>query len=90
MVATLRDVRQAAIRLTQQPLSFSREDFIKIVEEYVNSLPEWRRKSLLGYVREEGERAKRVVVTHEELPRKLREDPEFFQAFVRALAQLPL
>jgi hypothetical protein len=89
-MATFRDVREAAVRLVLQPLSFSREDFIRVVEEYVNSLPEWKRKSLVGYVRKEEGRERSVVVTHEELPRKLREDPEFFDAYVRALAGMPL
>jgi asparagine synthetase A len=80
-MATFNDVRMAALRLSQQPLSFSKDDFIKVVEDYVNSLPEWKRKALLGFMVEK----KRKVVTHEELPRVLREDAEFFNAFVRSL-----
>jgi len=59
------------------------DDFVRKVEEYVASLPERAKDAAI--VVPSAERP--VVVTRRELPRKLREDPEFFRAFVKWLSQ---
>jgi hypothetical protein len=65
-------------------MSFSVDDFVRKVEEYVQGLPEWRRNSYLGYFGSIGPR----LIKYSELPRVLREDPEFRERYIRALASL--
>jgi hypothetical protein len=82
-VATLEDVVEAARRLVEQPLSFSLESFLRVVEDYVNSLPESLRESYFGV--KEG--PYRKVVKRKDLPRVLRENPEFRERFIRFLVE---
>ena len=83
MGVTFEQLRQHAALMLEKPLSFSKEDFIKLVEEYVEGLPEWRKDALLGYKVP----GKVVAVRYRDLPRVLREDEEFFRRYVRALAE---
>lgn len=83
MGVTFEQLRQHAALLLEKPLSFSKEDFIKLVEEYVEGLPEWKKDALLGYMIP----GMVVVVRYRDLPRVLREDEEFFRRYVRALAE---
>jgi len=84
MTTTFEDLRKAAKLLLSQPMSFSVDDFVRKVEEYVQGLPEWRRNSYLGYFGPIGAR----LVKYSDLPRLLREDPEFRERYIRALASL--
>jgi len=81
-VATLEDVIEAARRLVEQPLSFSLESFLRVVEDYVNSLPENLKESYFGVMAG----PYRKAVKRKDLPRVLREDPEFRERFIRFLA----
>ena len=81
-MASLEEVVEAARRLVEQPLSFSLESFLRVVEDYVNSLPESLRESYFGVMVGHY----RKVVKRKDLPRVLREDPEFRERFIRFLA----
>lgn len=82
MTATFEDVVRAARMLIEQPLSFSVDSFIKVVEEWLESLPENLKDSYVGFFSPSGAKA----VRRRDLPRVLREDPEFRERFVRMLA----
>jgi len=86
-MTTFLDVRNAAQKLLQQPYSFSKEDFIKVVEEYVNSLPEWKRESIVGIVSEMNGIKITKAVMRKDLPKVLREDEEFFNLWIKTLAK---
>jgi hypothetical protein len=81
-VASFEELVEAARRLVEQPLSFSLESFLRVVEDYVNSLPESLKESYLGVMAG----PYRKVVKRKDLPKVLREDPEFRERFIRFLA----
>jgi hypothetical protein len=70
-----------------RPYAFGKEDFIKIVEEYVNSLPEWRKESIVGIVREVNGVKVTKAVKRKDLPKVLREDEEFFKIWIKTLTK---
>jgi len=82
VVARFEDVVEAARKLVNQPLAFSLDRFIRIVEEYVEGLPEQLKESYVGYFSPTGSK----VVKRRDLPRVLREDPDFRDRFIRMLA----
>jgi hypothetical protein len=88
MTTTFEDLRNAAKLLLSQPMSFTVDSFIQKVEDYVNSLPEWRRNSFFGCMVRVGGTERRYLVRYTELPKLLREDPEFRERYIRALAAL--
>jgi hypothetical protein len=81
MALTFAQLREYAKEYASRPMSFSREDFISKVEEYVNSLPPERQEWVLNVITQFGV----ISVKYKELPRKLREDPEFFERYIRVL-----
>ena len=83
---TFSDVRRYAQEYMNRPYAFGKEDFIKIVEEYVNSLPEGKKESIVGIVREVNGVKATKAVKRKDLPRILREDEEFFNIIVRIWA----
>jgi len=85
-MTTFLDVRNAAQKLLQQPYSFSKEDFLKVVEEYAQSLPDWLKNSIIGIQKEVNGVKVTKAVKRKDLPKVLREDEEFFNTFVRILA----
>jgi hypothetical protein len=70
-----------------RPYAFGKEDFIKIVEEYVNSLPEWKKESIVGIVREVNGVKVTKAVKRKDLPKVLREDEEFFKIWIKTLTK---
>jgi hypothetical protein len=88
MTTTFEDLRKAAKLMLSQPVSFSIDDFVRKVEDYVNSLPEWRRNSFFGCIVRVGDTERKYLVRYTELPKLLREDPEFRERYIRALAAL--
>jgi hypothetical protein len=83
---TFEDVRRFAQEYVNRPYSFGKEEFIKVVEEYVESLPEWKKESVIGIMREVNGAKVTRAVKHKDLPRVLREDEEFFNTIVRIWA----
>ena len=88
MATTFEDLRKTAKLMLSQPVSFSIEDFVKKVEDYVNSLPEWRRNAFFGCIVQVNGVQRKYLVRYTELPKLLREDPEFRERYIRALATL--
>jgi hypothetical protein len=88
MTTTFEDLRKAAKLVLSQPMSFTVDSFIKKVEEYVQGLPEWRRNSFFGCIVRVGDTERKYLVRYTELPKLLREDPEFRERYIRALASL--
>jgi hypothetical protein len=88
MTTTFEDLRNAAKLLLSQPMSFTVDSFIQKVEEYVQGLPEWRRNSFFGYMVRVGDAERKYLVRYTELPKLLREDPDFRERYIRALASL--
>ena len=84
---TFGDVRRYAQEYVNRPYAFGKEDFIKIVEEYVNSLPEWKRESIVGIVREVNGVKVTKAVKRKDLPKVLREDEEFFNIWIKTLTK---
>ena len=82
MVVTFEELQALARTLLERPLAFSVDDFVKKVEEWVNGQPEQLRDSLIGYFGPGGSK----VVKRSELPKVLREDPDFREKFIRFLA----
>ena len=83
---TFSDVRKYAQEYVNRPYAFGKEDFIKVVEEWVASMPYWKRESIIGIVREVNGVKVTKAVKHKDLPRILREDEEFFNTLVRIWA----
>jgi hypothetical protein len=83
---TFDDVRRYAQEYVNRPYAFGKEDFIKVVEEYVNSLPEWKRESIIGIQKEVNGVKVTKAVKKKDLPKILREDEEFFNTIVRIWA----
>lgn len=83
---TFDDVRRYAQEHVNRPYAFGKEDFIKVVEEYVNSLPEWKRESIIGIQKEVNGVKVTKAVKKKDLPKILREDEEFFNTIVRIWA----
>jgi len=83
---TFKDLRNYAKEYINKPYAFGKEDFIKVVEGYVNSLPEWRKESIIGVVREVNGVKVTKAVKYKDLPKILREDEEFFNTLVRIWA----
>jgi Fe-S oxidoreductase len=80
MVVTFNDVRQAAKQLLEKRAwSFAdTENFVKLLEAYVESLPEEQRK--LATVVVVGGRS--YVIKREDYPKVFREDPELARKLV--------
>jgi len=89
MATTFGELREAAKQLVSQPMTFSVDDFIHKVEDWVNSMPEWKRNGYFGFVVRIGNIERRYLVRYTELPKVLREDPVFRERYIRALAGLP-
>jgi len=83
---TFEDVRKFAQEYVNRPYAFGKEDFIKVVEEWVYSMPDWKKESIIGIQREVNGVKITKAVKHKDLPRILREDEEFFNILVRAWA----
>jgi hypothetical protein len=96
MAKTFNDLIDKAALFVEQPLSFTKDNFIKEVEEYVKSLPEKRRNAIIGYIvppdpnsPESSIPKSRVkAVRYYELPQVLRSDEDFFRRYVNALAKM--
>jgi len=82
VTVTFEELQQFARMLLEKPLSFSLDDFVKKVEEWVQSQPEPLRDSFIGYFGSGGSK----VVRRRELPQALREDPDFRERFIKFLA----
>ena len=82
MVVTFEELQALARMLLERPIAFTVEDFVKKVEEWLNGQPEQLRDSFIGYFGPGGGK----VVKRSELPRILREDPDFREKFIRFLA----
>jgi len=79
---TFEELQALARMLLERPLAFSVDDFVKKVEEWVNGQPEQLKNSYIGYFGSGGGK----VVKRSELPKVLREDPDFREKFIRFLA----
>jgi len=82
MAITFEELQQLARMLLEQPISFSLEDFVRKVEEWVDGQPEHLKNSLIGYFGPRGGK----MVKRSELPKVLREDPDFRDKFIHFLA----
>jgi len=84
MAKTFNELIDKAAQFVEQPLSFTKDNFIKEVEEYVKSLDEKRRNAIIGFISPQGMKA----VKYSELPQILRRDEDFFKRYVNALAKM--
>jgi hypothetical protein len=84
MAKTFNDLIDKAALFVEQPFSFSKDNFIKEVEEYIQSLPESRRNAIIGFI---GPTCMKAV-KYSELPNVLRSDEDFFRRYVNALAKM--
>jgi len=82
MVTTFEDLQRMARLIVEGAIAFSLEDFVKKVEEWVESQPEQLKNSVIGYFGLGSARA----VKRADLPKVLREDPDFRERFIRFLA----
>ena len=81
MPITFEELQALARVMLERPIAFTVEDFVKKVEEWVNG-PEQLKNSYIGFFGSSGGR----MVKRSELPRVLREDPDFREKFIRFLA----
>jgi len=96
MAKTFSELINKATLLIEQPHSFSKDNFIREVEEYVKSLPESKRNAIIGYIvppdtsSPEGSlfHGRVKAVKYSELPQVLRSDEDFFRRYVQQLARM--
>jgi hypothetical protein len=84
MAKTFDELIDKAALLIEQPYSFTKDNFIREVEEYVKSLPEKRRNAIIGFISPQGMKA----IKYSELPQVLRSDEDFFRRYVQQLARM--
>jgi hypothetical protein len=89
---TFNDLINKAALFVEQPHSFSKDNFIREVEEYVKSLPESKRNAIIGYIVPPDTsslfQGRVKAVKYSELPQVLRSDEDFFRRYVQQLARM--
>jgi len=83
MALRFSDLVKEAERLSECP-GIAFDSFVLKVEEWVNSLPPEERERAFVIPSNKGS----IVVKRSELPKKLREDPEFLKWYIQHLANL--
>jgi len=83
MALRFSDLVKEAERLSECP-GIAFDSFVLKVEEWVNSLPPEEREKAMIVIIPKGS----IMVKRSELPKKLREDPEFLKWYINHLASL--